>query len=192
MNKRFFTALALAAAMLIGGPAFGNSRGGDGGRGASYSGGGRGTSFSGSARGASFSGGGSRGGYRGGSIAFGGSGRGYGRGGYGYGHGYGYGRGYGGYGFVYPYYYGDYPVYGYGYAEPVYSDNGSDYSDSNASAPVSVQVQQELARQGYYRGPIDGIVGPGTQAAISAYQRDNGLRVTGTINGKLLDALDLD
>jgi peptidoglycan hydrolase-like protein with peptidoglycan-binding domain len=68
----------------------------------------------------------------------------------------------------------------------------SDGSTSNASLSVPAQVQQELARDGYYQGPIDGILGPATQAAIAAYQRDNGLRVTGTINSHLLDALDLD
>ena len=54
---------------------------------------------------------------------------------------------------------------------------------------VAVQVQSDLANAGYYRGPVDGLVGPGTQAAIAAYQRDNGLAVTGTINGALLQSL---
>jgi peptidoglycan hydrolase-like protein with peptidoglycan-binding domain len=84
---------------------------------------------------------------------------------------------------AYPYY-GDSANYG--------SDDAAAAPAVNNAAPVSVQIQQALARQGYYQGPIDGIVGHGTQAAIAAYQRDNGLRVTGTINGGLLDALDLD
>jgi hypothetical protein len=69
----------------------------------------------------------------------------------------------------YPYGYG--PNYGYGY-----------YGDSQ----VSVQVQAALQQQGYYQGPVDGVVGPGTRAAIAAYQQDNGLRVTGTITHGLL------
>jgi len=100
-------------------------------------------------------------------------------------------------------YYGDYP-YDSGYYDndaPDYTEYGSsddasssmsDGSTSNASLSVPAQVQQELARDRYYQGPIDGILGPATQAAIAAYQRDNGLRVTGTINSHLLDALDLD
>ncbi len=73
--------------------------------------------------------------------------------------------------------------YGYGYYGPNYGyDNGGS---------VSIQVQTQLARDGYYRGPIDGVVGPGTRAAIAAYQRDNGLRVTGGITGGLLNSLGI-
>jgi peptidoglycan hydrolase-like protein with peptidoglycan-binding domain len=53
-------------------------------------------------------------------------------------------------------------------------------------------VQQELAREGYYRGSIDGQVGPLTRAAIAAYQKDNGLPVTGKITGDLLQSMGLD
>lgn len=56
---------------------------------------------------------------------------------------------------------------------------------------VESQVQAALAQQGYYDGPVDGLVGPGTRAAIASYQRDNGLRVTGFINDSLLAALGL-
>jgi hypothetical protein len=77
---------------------------------------------------------------------------------------------------AYPYGYGDYGP-----------DNG--YYGYGADEPVSVQVQAALQQQGYYHGPIDGVVGPGTQAAIAAYQQDNGLRVTGTITHGLLNNL---
>jgi hypothetical protein len=33
-------------------------------------------------------------------------------------------------------------------------------------------IQQRLAALGYYRGPIDGIWGPGTARAVAAYARD--------------------
>jgi len=33
-------------------------------------------------------------------------------------------------------------------------------------------IQQRLAAYGYYRGPIDGVWGRGTAAAVSAYARD--------------------
>jgi hypothetical protein len=85
-------------------------------------------------------------------------------------------------------YYGD-PDYGYYDSAPAYTVYGD--SDVSSNAPTSVQVQQELSRLGYYHGPIDGIIGPGTRSAIAGYQRDNGLHVTGTINSKLLDSLDL-
>jgi hypothetical protein len=55
---------------------------------------------------------------------------------------------------------------------------------------TAVQVQQDLAHDGYYQGPIDGAVGPGTRAAIAAYQRDNGLPPTGAIDSNLLNSLN--
>jgi peptidoglycan hydrolase-like protein with peptidoglycan-binding domain len=81
----------------------------------------------------------------------------------------------------YPYYAG----YGYGNYNSGASYGSTSYGSSTA-APESVQVQSALSQQGYYQGPIDGIVGPGTQAAISAYQQNNGLRVTGTITNGLI------
>jgi hypothetical protein len=76
-----------------------------------------------------------------------------------------------------------FPYYGYGYY------NGNYPYGYQGSGSVSVQVQAALSQQGYYRGPVDGVVGPGTQAAIAAYQRDNGLPVTGTITAGLLSDL---
>jgi hypothetical protein len=93
-----------------------------------------------------------------------------------------------------PYPYGDGSYYGdYANDDGDYN-NGSDntvYAPSgNATGgPVGVQVQRELAQENYYHGPIDGIVGRGTRAAIAAYQRDNGLPVTGTIDGNLINAM---
>ena len=83
----------------------------------------------------------------------------------------------------------DYGYYGAGWGYPYYNTT---YDTGDDTGSVSVQVQQELSQDGYYQGPIDGIVGPGTRAAIAAYQRDNGLAVTGNINGPLLDSLNGD
>lgn len=74
---------------------------------------------------------------------------------------------------------------GYGYWGP---NTGYYYG---SGTPVSVQVQAALQQQGYYQGPVDGVVGPGTQAAIAAYQHDNGLRVTGTITHGVLRDLGI-
>jgi hypothetical protein len=69
-----------------------------------------------------------------------------------------------GFPFFYPYpYYGYYP-YDYGY-----NDYGYDYGYT------VVEVQRRLARAGYYRGPIDGIMGPRTRRAIRAYERDHNM-----------------
>jgi hypothetical protein len=97
----------------------------------------------------------------------------------------------------YPYGYGYYP---YGGAYPYYEDGyyddsyaSSEYSqnyDSNADSSVS-QVQSALAREGYYRGAIDGSFGPGTRSALRRYQRDHGLDVTGQIDRPVIEALGL-
>ena len=50
-------------------------------------------------------------------------------------------------------------------------------------------IQEELANQGFYLGPIDGRMGPQTEAAIRAYQQSRGLPVTGTPSQALLQSL---
>ena len=56
---------------------------------------------------------------------------------------------------------------------------------------MEASVQRALARNGYYRGPIDGNIGPMSRRAIASYQNDHGLRVTGYPDGNLLNALGL-
>lgn len=68
-----------------------------------------------------------------------------------------------------------------GYGSPGYGYSG--YGGAS--------VQRALARQGYYYGPIDGDIGPGSRRAIARYQADRGLRVTGSITPGLLDSLGL-
>ena len=53
------------------------------------------------------------------------------------------------------------------------------------------KVQFELARRGYYRGPIDGVVGSGSRQAIRALQEKEALPVTGLIDPNVLRALKL-
>ena len=50
-------------------------------------------------------------------------------------------------------------------------------------------TQQLLASLGFYTGPIDGIAGPRTKAAIEAAQKEYGMEVTGKSNQKLLTKL---
>jgi putative peptidoglycan binding protein len=102
---------------------------------------------------------------------------------YGYGYGYGYGYPYSGFGLSFssrPYYsyYGSSSVYR---GRPV-----SDYSDS-----LAADVQGELKRRGYYRGAIDGDIGPASRAAIRSYQAERGLPVTGRIDSSLLRSLGI-
>jgi hypothetical protein len=88
---------------------------------------------------------------------------------YGYGYypyGYGYGPGYYGYG---PGGYGA-GYYGNGYNGNTYYANGYASYGSRVA-----RLQQQLARAGYYRGAIDGIMGPRTRYALRAYQHDHGV-----------------
>jgi peptidoglycan hydrolase-like protein with peptidoglycan-binding domain len=45
------------------------------------------------------------------------------------------------------------------------------------------QVQEALRRLGYYQGPMDGIFGPLTRAAIQRFQRTVGAEPTGSLTG---------
>ena len=82
-----------------------------------------------------------------------------------------------GFGFYPPSGYLDYPDYGY------YDYDTSDYSET------IVAVQKELAKLGYYNGPIDGTVGPQTETAIRWFQSVEKLPVTGQIDDPTLQAL---
>jgi peptidoglycan hydrolase-like protein with peptidoglycan-binding domain len=54
---------------------------------------------------------------------------------------------------------------------------------------VDLAVQQALARLGYYRGPVNGVVGPQTEKDIRWFQSVNSLPITGQINFATLRAL---
>lgn len=111
------------------------------------------------------------------------------------------GIGYPWWGWGYPYYaYGYYPYPppygyygpGYGQQQGVYNGkiaNPRENSDGKDTSSVPQRVQRQLAEAGYYHGPIDGVIGDGTQRAIRNYQRDNGLPVTGHIDDSLLNSM---
>jgi hypothetical protein len=61
-----------------------------------------------------------------------------------------------------------------------------DYADD-----LAVDVQRSLRKCGYYRGDVDGDIGPGTRSAIREYQYDHRLEVTGRIDRSLLRSLGL-
>jgi N-acetylmuramoyl-L-alanine amidase len=75
------------------------------------------------------------------------------------------------------------PYVSYVYDGPIYAYNGW------TPDQVTVNVQEELARAGYYDGPIDGVLGPMTREAIAAFQADNGLAITSAIDEPTLATL---
>lgn len=116
---------------------------------------------------------------------------GYSYGGYPY-YGYNYGPSIS-FGFGSPYYgYYPYDSYGYGGYPSGYNYGSYSYNDYGyGHGSIVITVQSRLARMGYYRGPIDGIMGPGTSFAIRAYERDHGLRMDGAISGQLVRNMGL-
>jgi len=58
--------------------------------------------------------------------------------------------------------------------------------------PRSVQaLQGRLRNYGYYYGPIDGIWGQGTEAAIQRFQQSRGLQIDGQPGPQTVTALGL-
>src|SRR5467141_4104160 len=71
------------------------------------------------------------------------------------------------------YYAWDGPIYAYNHLPP---------------DQVIANVQAALQEQGYYRGEVDGSIGPLTRAAIADYQRDHGLYETAAIDEPTLES----
>ncbi len=102
-----------------------------------------------------------------------------------------------GYGYGYPYdYYYPYGYYNQGYDDPYgygddqyYDQNG--YSSDQSTGSTIAAAQEQLAQEGYYRGEIDGVIGPVTNRAVARYQGDRGLPVSGVLTAETLAALGL-
>jgi hypothetical protein len=58
-------------------------------------------------------------------------------------------------------------------------------------ASILVQAQSQLSTLGYYGGAVDGSFGPMTSRAISQYQADYGLRITGRLDRATLKSLGI-
>ena len=88
------------------------------------------------------------------------------------------------------FWFGSYP---WDYYDPYYDQDyyGYDESTDPYSVPMVSAVQSDLAREGYYRGVIDGVYGPQTRVAITRYQSKHGLRVTGSLTPATLQSLRL-
>lgn len=73
----------------------------------------------------------------------------------------------------------------------------SSYSGSSSLSAVekftarAKRVQSGLTAYGYYNGEIDGKVGPATRAALSKFQKDYSLSITGTITPEVLSAFGI-
>jgi hypothetical protein len=84
-----------------------------------------------------------------------------------------------------------YPAWGY-YPDAYYPYDGPIYGYNDLPPDeIITNVQIQLYNEGYYSGPIDGILGPDTRAAIADYQADHGLAVTAAIDEPTVASLGL-
>jgi hypothetical protein len=86
-----------------------------------------------------------------------------------------------------------YPAWGYSPSAQYYAYDGPIYVGQRAEPPdkVIADVQAVLQQMGYYRGEVDGLLGPMTREALAAYQADQGLATTAAIDEPTLDALGM-
>jgi peptidoglycan hydrolase-like protein with peptidoglycan-binding domain len=57
------------------------------------------------------------------------------------------------------------------------------------SAADRRQIQEALRRLDYYRGPVDGVLGRGTRAAIRRFQQRIGAQTTGRLTAEQANLL---
>ena len=86
-----------------------------------------------------------------------------------------------------------YPAWGYQPSAQYYVYDGPIYAGRQAEPPdrVIADVQASLQEMGYYKGEVDGLLGPLTREALTGYQSDNGLYTTAAIDEPTLESLGL-
>jgi hypothetical protein len=86
-----------------------------------------------------------------------------------------------------------YPAWGYSPSAQYYAYDGPIYVGQHAEPPdkVIADVQAVLQQMGYYKGEVDGLLGPLTREALTGYQADNGLTTTAAIDQPTLDSLGM-
>ena len=86
-----------------------------------------------------------------------------------------------------------YPAWGYNDSQQYYVYDGPIYVGRRAEPPdrVIADVQAVLLEMGYYKGEVDGLLGPLTRQALTSYQAEQGLVTTAAIDEPTLDALGM-
>ena len=74
-------------------------------------------------------------------------------------------------------------------APPSASSQTGASQHSSASGTTVQSAQQALQQGGFYKGTVDGKMGPHTRQAIKSFQQSKGLHATGHLNQKTLTAL---
>ena len=86
-----------------------------------------------------------------------------------------------------------FPAWGYSPSAQYYAYDGPIYAGQHAEPPdkVIADVQSVLQQMGYYKGEVDGLLGPLTREALTAYQGEQGLAQTAAIDEPTLDSLGM-
>jgi len=86
-----------------------------------------------------------------------------------------------------------YPAWGYNPSNEYYAYDAPIYAGKHAEPPdkVIADVQAVLQEMGYYKGEVDGLLGPLTREALTGYQTDQGMVATAVIDEPTLDALGM-
>lgn len=86
-----------------------------------------------------------------------------------------------------------YPAWGYEPSNEYYAYDAPIYVGHAAEPPdrVIANVQATLQEMGYYKGEVDGLLGPLTREALTGYQADQGLTPTALIDEPTLDSLGM-
>ena len=86
-----------------------------------------------------------------------------------------------------------YPAWGYDPGHEYYAYDAPIYVGHRTEPPdrVIADVQAALQEMGYYKGEVDGLIGPLTREALTRYQTDNGMQVTAVIDEPTLDSLNM-
>ncbi|MEY2490443.1 MAG: hypothetical protein QOC70_2385 [Verrucomicrobiota bacterium] len=86
-----------------------------------------------------------------------------------------------------------YPAWGYSPTEEYYAYDAPIYVGQHAEPPdkVIANVQAVLQEMGYYKGEVDGLLGPLTREALTGYQADQGLVATAVIDEPTLNSLGM-
>ena len=86
-----------------------------------------------------------------------------------------------------------YPAWGYDESASYYPYDGPIYVGDNPRPfdQVVADCQATLQEQGYYKGEVDGLMGPLTREALASFQQDHGLITTAALDQPTLSSLGL-
>jgi hypothetical protein len=86
-----------------------------------------------------------------------------------------------------------YPAWGYNTGQAYYPYDGPIYVGQTPQPldQTIADVQSALQEQGFYKGDVDGLMGPLTRAALAEYQQSQGLEATAALDEPTMESLGM-